>query len=68
MTSIITTLTDFENLIIIAKKHGLTELKLGDICFVVPPQLEPEKPQYVETKTRSSDEIDAEIYGTMTSI
>ncbi len=67
--SIVTTLTDFEELLTIAKRHNLSEFKVGDIHIVMPPPA-PEKEPLVFTndRVRSSDEIDAEIYNTAISI
>lgn len=69
MTSIITNLTDFEQLLLIAKRHGLTEFKLGDIAVVMPLQaFEAEKPDYLAPRERSLDDINAEIYNATLSI
>jgi hypothetical protein len=69
MTSIIQTLTDFEELLLIAKRHGLTEFKLGDIAVVMPlSTAEPERPEYVTPRERSLDEMNADIYAATLSI
>ena len=69
MTSIVTTLKDFDDLLSIAKAHGLVEFKIGEIHVILPPP-PPEKDPIVFTneRPRTSDEIDAEIYNTTISI
>jgi hypothetical protein len=67
--SIVTCLTDFENLLVIAKRHNLSEFKVGDIHIVMPPPApEKESLEFVNATPRSPDEIDAEIYNTSISI
>ena len=62
-SSIVTSLADFENLIIIAKRHGLTALNVGDIAFNLPPQAEaPPKPEYTRTEEPNVDAIAYQTY------
>lgn len=69
MTSIVTNLTDFENLLVIAKRHGLSQFKLGDIEVVMPlPVPEAEAPVYTNPKERSIEDVNLELYNSMTQI
>lgn len=36
VSSIVTSIADFEQLLIVAKRHGVTQLKLGDIELNLP--------------------------------
>lgn len=55
---IVTSLGDFELLIIIAKRHGISALTVGDIAFNLPPQPEaPAKPEYTRTEEPNVDAI-----------
>lgn len=65
MNTVIKTLTDFEQLLVIAKRHNLTHFKFGEIEVAMPLQEpEKEKPTYVNEEPPSADEIDATIYRT----
>ena len=69
MTSIVTNLTDFEELLVIAKRHGLTQFKLGEIEVVMPlPTAELERPEYIAPKERNIEDINLELYNSMTQI
>lgn len=65
MTSIVNNLTDFESLLLIAKRHNLVELKVGDIHLILPPP-PPEKEPVIFTNEpdRTADEVSADIYRT----
>lgn len=63
MTSIITSLGEFEQLLVIAKKHGLTQFSIGDIAVVMPLPLPEKEPiSFTNESPLSADEIDAQIY------
>ena len=69
MTSIVTNLKDFEDLLVIAKRHGISQFKLGEIEVVMPlPVPEPEAPTYVSTQERSIEDVNLELYNSMNQI
>lgn len=51
-STIVTSISDFDSLVAVAKKHGLTYLRVGDIEFHVPitQTAQDAKPEYTRTE------------------
>ena len=64
--TLIHTLADFDQLLTIARSHGVTQLSIGDIAVVIAPPSEPFKSQTPEFK--APVDWDAEAFKTFKNI
>lgn len=60
-SSIVTSISDFENLIQVCKRHGITALKLGDIEMQIPGDVKKDPEQYQRSE---KPDINAEAFMT----
>lgn len=60
--TIVTTLAELDQLLSIARKHGLNHVKVGDIEAVFGPPVEVKAERQVDTEISLPKDIDAEAY------
>lgn len=60
-SSIVTSISDFEQLILVCKKHKITSLKLGDIEMQIPSDVKTERD---ETRSEQQPDINALAFDT----
>lgn len=64
VSSIVTSIADFDQLLTVAKRHGVTSLKLGDIELQIPGEVKKDPTEYQRSEQPDTNAINAIAYDT----